>query len=302
MVAKKQALGRGLGALIEESPKAEEPVQNEAIKEIKLSQVQVNPFQPRTEFGEESLEELAGSIKELGIIQPITVRQVNDDEYQIISGERRTRAAEKAGLDTIPAYVRTADDQAMLELALVENIQREDLDAVEIAISYKRLIDECKLTQKDMSKRVGKQRSTITNYLRLLKLPAEIQKGIRHKVISMGHARSLINVEDDEDRLFLFELIVKEGLSVRKTEEYVKSINEGVNLRAKLSGNKTPKTKQTQQLGEDYKELQSQLKSFFHTGVKLKRNDNGKGQIVIPFKNDDELEQIISRLDQVKND
>src|SRR6056297_844050 len=300
MVAKKNALGRGLGALIEESPKAEEPVQNDAITEIPLTQVKVNPFQPRTEFGEEALEELSASIKELGIIQPITVRQVGEKEFQIISGERRTRAATMAGLENIPAYIRTADDQAMLELALVENIQREDLDAIEIAISYKRLIDECKLTQQNLSSRVGKQRSTITNYLRLLNLPAEVQKGIRHKVIAMGHARALINIENDDDRLFLFEMIVKEGLSVRKVEELAKSINEGVDIKEQNKNNQ--KTTKKPGLGEGYKELQSQLDNFFNTKTKLKRNDNGKGQIVIPFKSDDELERIIGLLDHVKND
>lgn len=297
MVAKKKALGRGLGALIEESPRAEEPIQNDAIKEIPISQVKVNPFQPRTEFDEEALADLAASIKELGIIQPITVRQVSEKEYQIISGERRTRASKLAGLDTIPAYVRTADDQGMLEMALVENIQREDLDAIEIAISYNRLIDECNLTQKELSARVGKQRSTITNYLRLLKLPAEIQKGIRHKVISMGHARALISIENQDDILYLFEMIVKDGLSVRKVEELAKGIAEGNDVREANSEGKPAK----KELGEGFKELQNQLDTFFKTGVKLKRNDNGKGQIVIPFKNDDDLERIIGLLDQVKN-
>lgn len=297
MVAKKKALGRGLGALIEESPRAEEPIQNDAIKEIPISQVKVNPFQPRTEFDEEALADLAASIKELGIIQPITVRQVSEKEYQIISGERRTRASKLAGLDTIPAYVRTADDQGMLEMALVENIQREDLDAIEIAISYNRLIDECNLTQKELSARVGKQRSTITNYLRLLKLPAEIQKGIRHKVISMGHARALISIENQDDILYLFEMIVKDGLSVRKVEELAKGIAEGNDVRETNSEGKPAK----KELGEGFKELQNQLDTFFKTGVKLKRNDNGKGQIVIPFKNDDDLERIIGLLDQVKN-
>ncbi len=299
MVAKKKALGRGLGALIEESPKAEEPVQNEAINEIPIASIAVNPFQPRTEFDEDALADLAASVKELGIIQPITVRQVSENEYQIISGERRTRAAKIAGLENIPAYIRTADDQAMLELALVENIQREDLDAIEIAISYKRLIDECSLTQKELSPRVGKQRSTITNYLRLLKLPAEIQKGIRHKVISMGHAKALINIENDDDRLYLFEMIVKDALSVRKVEDLAKSINEGVDIK---NTEKATKSSPKKELGEGYKELQSQLDNFFHTKVKLKRNNNGKGQIVIPFTNDDDLERIISLLDQVKND
>lgn len=300
MVAKKNALGRGLGALIEESPKAEEPIQNDAISEIPLSHVKVNPFQPRTEFNKEALEELAASIKELGIIQPITVRQVAEAEYQIISGERRTRAAKMAGLETIPAYVRTADDQAMLELALVENIQREDLDAIEIAISYKRLIDECKLTQQNLSSRVGKQRSTITNYLRLLNLPAEVQKGIRHKVIAMGHARALISIENDDDRLYLFEMIVKEGLSVRKVEELAKAINEGVDI--KEQNKKAPKASNNKGLGEGFEELKTQLDTFFNTKTRLKRNDNGKGQIVIPFKSDDDLERIIGLLDHVKND
>ncbi|PLX22105.1 MAG: chromosome partitioning protein ParB [Salinivirgaceae bacterium] len=297
MVAKKKALGRGLGALIEESPRAEEPKQNDAIKEIPISQIKVNPFQPRTEFDEEALADLAASIKELGIIQPITVRKVADNEYQIISGERRTRASKMAGLETIPAYVRTADDQGMLEMALVENIQREDLDAIEIAISYNRLIDECSLTQKELSARVGKQRSTITNYLRLLKLPAEIQKGIRHKVISMGHARALISIENQDDQLYLFEMIMKEGLSVRKVEELAKGIAEGENIKETTSTPKTPKA----ELGEGFKELQNQLDTFFQTGVKLKRTNNGKGQIVIPFKSDDDLERIIGLLDQIKN-
>ncbi len=299
MVAKKKALGRGLGALIEESPKAEEPIQNEAIQEIPIANIAVNPFQPRTEFDEDALEELAASVKELGIIQPITVRKIAENEYQIISGERRTRAATMAGLENIPAYIRTADDQAMLELALVENIQREDLDAIEIAISYKRLIDECSLTQKELSPRVGKQRSTITNYLRLLKLPAEVQKGIRHKVISMGHAKALINIENDDDRLYLFEMMVKDGLSVRKVEELAKSINDGVDIK---NADKTSKPTPKKELGEGFKELQGQLNNFFHTKVKLKRNDNGKGQIVIPFKDDDDLERLIGLLDQVKND
>jgi ParB family chromosome partitioning protein len=297
MVAKKKALGRGLGALIEESPKAEEPKQNEAISEIPISQIKVNPFQPRTEFDEEALADLAASIKELGIIQPITVRQVADNEYQIISGERRTRASKMAGLETIPAYVRTADDQGMLEMALVENIQREDLDAIEIAISYNRLIDECSLTQKELSARVGKQRSTITNYLRLLKLPAEIQKGIRHKVITMGHARALISIENVDDQLYLFEMIMKDGLSVRKVEELAKGIAEGIDVKESDKSAKAPKS----ELGEGYKELQNQLDTFFQSGVKLKRNSNGKGQIVIPFKSDDDLERIIGLLDQVKN-
>lgn len=297
MVVKKKALGRGLGALIEESPKAEALIQNDSIKEILIEQIKVNPFQPRTEFDEEALEELSSSIKELGIIQPITVRMIAINEYQIISGERRTRAAKMAGLDSIPAYVRTADDQAMLEMALVENIQREDLDAIEIAISYKRLMEECNLTQKDLSIRVGKQRSTITNYMRLLKLPAEIQKGIRHKVITMGHARALITLENQDDQLYLFEMAIKDGLSVRKIEEMSKDIAEGGNAQETVV-----ETKKTEDKNAGlYDELQKHLDGFFQTGIKVKRSLGGKGQIVIPFKSDDDLERIVALFDRVKN-
>lgn len=289
---KRNALGKGLGALIEDAGNVKEKiVTNSAINEIPVDQIETNPFQPRTQFDEEALNELADSIKELGIIQPITVRQVGDHKYQLISGERRYRASQMAGLTQIPAYVRKADDQGMLEMALVENIQREDLDAIEVAISYQRLIDECKLTQEGMSERVGKKRSTVTNYLRLLKLPAEIQLGIRRKLITMGHARALINIEDTNDQLFVFEQIITEGLSVRKVEEIARDIKEPKNENVE----KKIKTKDL-----TYQELENQLTRFFDSKVEFKRTDNGNGKIVISFKNDLDLERIISILDKQK--
>ena len=285
MVAKKNALGRGLGALIEGADI--KPVAS--INEILISQIETNPFQPREKFDDVAMEELATSIKELGIIQPITVRKVKEGSYQLITGERRFRAAIRVGLKTIPAYVRQADDQAMLELALVENIQREDLDAIEVAISYQRLIEECKLTQENLSERVGKKRSTVANYLRLLKLPAEIQLGIRNHEVSMGHARALISIEDPDNQLSIFERVIKQGLSVRQTEELV---------RGGKPKEKAPKKKLPEQNG-DYVKLKDQLSRFFSIPVEFKRNKYGKGNIIIPFNSDADLERIIGILDQL---
>ncbi|HPI70549.1 MAG TPA: ParB/RepB/Spo0J family partition protein, partial [Tenuifilaceae bacterium] len=227
-MAKKMALGRGLGALIED---AETPMNREErradgqalelVREVDIERIKANPFQPRSSFDEEALAELAASIKQLGIIQPLTLRLV-DGEYQLISGERRLRAAKQVGLTTVPAYIRTANDQGMLEMALVENIQREDLDAIEVAISYQRLIDECFLTHDNLSERVGKKRSTITNYLRLLKLPAEIQMGLKERKLSMGHARAIVSVENPEEQLKIYRRIIKGDLSVRQTEAMVR--------------------------------------------------------------------------------
>jgi ParB family chromosome partitioning protein len=238
-----------------------------------------------------ALEELAASIKQIGIIQPITLRKVGDKKYQLISGERRFRASQLAGLTAIPAYIRTADDQGMLEMALVENIQREDLDAIEVAISYQRLIDECKLTQESMSERVGKKRSTIANYLRLLKLPAEIQLGIRKKMLSMGHARALVNVEDNNDQLYIFEQILNEGLSVRKVEEMVRKIKEEPEEDIKLETAKG-------EIVNNYKDLENHLSNFFNSKIEFKRGAQGNGKIVIPFKTDEDLERIIAILDK----
>ncbi len=293
MSVKRSALGKGLGALIEDAGNMRnDSNRNSSIDEIDVRFIEANPFQPRTDFDEESLNELAESIKQIGIIQPITVRKIGNSKYQLISGERRYRAAQMAGFLTIPAYVRTADDQGMLEMALVENIQREDLDAIEIAISYQRLIDECKLTQENMSDRVGKKRSTITNYLRLLKLPAEIQLGIRKKMLSMGHARALITIEDASDQLYIFEQILNDGLSVRSVEDMVRKIKE------------EPKETNDVQKGSkseaysNYKELEQHLNNYFSAKVEFKRGANGNGKIIIPFKSDEDLERIIAILDK----
>ena len=291
-MARKNALGRGLGALIDDAGR--EKYENiDSISEINIDLIETNPYQPRSKFDEEGLNELASSIKELGIIQPITVRKLADGKFQLIIGERRYRASIIAGLKKIPAYFRTADDQAMLELALVENIQREDLDSVEIAISYQRLIEECQLTQENLSDRVGRKRSTISNYLRLLKLPAEIQLGIREKKLSMGHARTLINIEDPKTQIKVFYRVIDEELSVRKTEELVRQMNKDANK-------DTSKDERKQRINEEFQELSQHLSKFFETKVQFRVNEEGKGKIVIPFDNTEEMERIIGILDQHK--
>ncbi len=288
-MAQRNTLGRGLGALIEDAGQgARSPAA--AINEIKVGKIEVNPYQPRKNFDEESLMQLASSIRELGIIQPVTVRQLNGDSYQLITGERRYKAAVMAGLETIPAYIRRAEDQHMLEMALVENIQREDLDSIEVAISYRRLIEEVKLTQEDLSERVGKKRSTIANYLRLLKLPAEIQLGIRDRLISMGHARALVNIQDPGKQLELYRNIIKDDLSVRRVEELARRSSTAVS-----PGNTNPQNPPT---GE-YHELKEHLSRFFRVDVDFRRNNKGTGRIVIPFKSDQELERILAVLDRM---
>ncbi len=292
-MAKRSALGRGLGALIDDADKQSESHAS-SINEVSIHSIEANPFQPRTKFDETALQELAASIREIGIIQPITLRKVNEDKYQIIAGERRFRASKLAGLKTIPAYVRDAEDDGMLEMALVENIQREDLDAIEVALSYQRLIEECKLTQEVLSERVGKKRSTISNYLRLLKLPTLIQKGIIDKTISMGHARALVNIPNPEDQLTIYELILVEELSVRKVEEIVRN----------LSAEKAPEEEQETKAAKDrypqeYEELQNHLSSFFSTKVDFSLNNKGKGKIVIPFGSTKDLERIMGILDKL---
>ncbi len=290
MNAKKSALGRGLGALIEDANLKPEA----SINEIDIELIEANPYQPRTQFDEATMGELARSIKELGIIQPITVRKIRLGKYQLISGERRFRASKIAGLKTIPAYVRTADDQAMLELALVENIQRDDLDAIEVAISYQRLLEECKLTQETLSERVGKKRSTVSNYLRLLKLPAEIQLGIRSKDVSMGHARALVNVEDPEVQLNLFNEILNSDLSVRQTEEMVRNQKAVGAVGVKKKGGTAS------EVPIEYQKLRTQLSDHFKTKVEFKRNTRGVGRIVIPFESDADLERIVGILDRLE--
>ncbi len=294
-MATKNVLGRGLGALIDnDNDKELVPGKLSVGVEIPISKISTNPFQPRTKFSDAALEELADSIKEIGVIQPITVRETDNGTYQLITGERRLRASKIAGLGKIPAYVRGANDSDLLEMALVENIQREDLDAIEIAISFQRLIDECNLTQESLSQRIGKKRATVSNYLRLLKLPAEIQVGIRENKISMGHARAIINIEDPREQLNLFYKIFKDDLSVRKVEQLVRKLSE------KTEDVSEPETDQSK-LPTSYEELRNHLSEFFKTPVDFKRNNNkGTGKIVIAFNSDDDLERIIAIFDSLK--
>lgn len=289
---KKNALGRGLGALIDGVEKEVLEKKVEANLNISVDSVEANPFQPRTNFDGQALEELAASIRKLGIVQPLTVREITPGKYQLIAGERRLRAARLAGLTHVPAYVRTADDQAMLELALVENIQREDLDAVEVAISFQRLIEECRLTQEQLSERVGKQRSTVANYLRLLKLPAEIQLGIRNKQVMMGHARALVNIEDQKKQISAYYMIVDGGLSVRQAEDIVRHLQtEQVKDPEKIERKK--------KLNHDFSTLSDHLNKLFASKVNFRINENGKGKIVIPFENSEEMERILGVFDRL---
>ena len=289
---KKNALGRGLGALIDGVEKEVLDKKVEANLQIDINSIETNPFQPRTRFDTQALEELAASIRQLGLVQPLTVREISEGRYQLIAGERRLRAARIAGLTHVPAFVRTADDQAMLELALVENIQREDLDAVDVAISYQRLIEECSLTQEQLSDRVGKQRSTVANYLRLLRLPAEIQLGIRNKQISMGHARTLINVDDPKKQINIFYTIVNDELSVRATEDLVRHVQNELS--------KDPvKADKKKKLNMDFEELSGQLSKVLEAKVQFRINEKGRGKIVIPFESNDEMERIISVFDKL---
>ena len=292
-MAKKSALGRGLGSLIDGANDIPEKEAGFSINEIEISKIIANPFQPRTKFDEEALNELAASIKEIGIIQPITLRKIDEDQYQIIAGERRFRASKIAGLTAIPAYVRTADDEGMLEMALVENIQREDLDAIEIALSYQRLIDECKLTQETLSDRVGKKRSTVTNYLRLLKLPARIQKGIVEKNISMGHARALVNIKDSEMQLMIYDEIIANEFSVRRVEEIVRNYNEDSTSFQPAEKVKMPK------FPTEYQDLHNHLSKHFQSKIDFRMDQTGKGKIIIPFGSTKDLERILGILDQL---
>ncbi len=289
------ALGRGLDALISTNDVQTEG--SSTINEIDVARIVPNPNQPRRDFDEESLQELAGSIAEIGIVQPITLRKMDDGTFQIIAGERRWRASKQAGLRTIPAYIRTADDENMMEMALIENIQREDLNAVEIALAYQHLIEQYGLTQEKLSERIGKNRTTITNYLRLLRLPAPIQMALQNKEIDMGHARPLLALDNPTLQIKLFQQIIKEKLSVRKVEEMVKALTEGESV--KSGGKKiTPKGAR---LPEEYNALRSSLSKFFQAKVQLTCSEKGKGKISIPFANEGELERIIELFDRIKN-
>ena len=289
---KRNALGRGLGALIDDSNVIRE--QNPVSNEILISEIEANPFQPRVHFDEEALNELAASIREVGIIQPITLRKIGEKKYQIIAGERRFRASKLAGLTKVPAFVREAGDEAMLELALVENIQREDLDAIEVALSYQRLMEECRLTQETLSDRVGKKRSTISNYLRLLRLPAVIQKAIREQEITMGHARALINIADSETQVMVYRQVVKYDFSVRKTEEIVR----------KLSASEVEpatRTAKDDTITDQFSDLKKHLGKYFNSNIGLKINEQYKGKIEIPFNDSKDLERIIGIFDRLNS-
>lgn len=290
---KRNALGRGLSALLNDSETvqtkttvaaAAETVTPGSITEIKLSEIEVNPFQPRTDFDEQALQELADSIKLQGLIQPITVRRVNAHSYQLISGERRFRASRLAGLTQIPAYVRTANDQQMLEMALIENIQRENLNAIEVALSFQRMIEECSLKQEQLGERVSKNRSTVTNYLRLLKLPPAIQAAIRDGEISMGHAKALLTVDDPAQQLFYHQHIIRNGLSVRMAEELVRNAQSA---KPKKEG------KQPEPISFQLQKIQDDLASKFSTRVKINMGSQGKGSIEIPFLSQDDLTRIL---------
>lgn len=285
---KKQALGRGLSALLKETSaditsvndkNADKVVGN--IIEIELNSIEVNPFQPRTHFNEEALRELASSIKELGVIQPITVRKLEGNKFQLVSGERRYRASKLVGNKTIPAYIRIANDQEMLEMALVENIQRKDLDPIEVALTYQRLIDEISLTQEEMSQRVGKKRSTISNYLRLLKLDPIIQTGMRDGFLSMGHGRALINIESLDDQLKIYEKIIQQKLSVRQTEQLVKAL--------KVPENKEPSTKKEVVIPKYVSKGVKTFSEYFGHKIDVKISGKDKGKIIIPFHSEEDF-------------
>ena len=295
MAIKRNALGRGLDSLI-----SMEDVQtggSSAINEIPVEQIAPNPDQPRNFFDETALEELAVSIRELGIIQPLTLRKMANDSYQIISGERRFRAAKLVGLETVPAYIRTATDSELTEMALIENIQREDLNAIEIALTFKKLIEQYKLTQERLSERIGKKRATIANFLRLLKLPAEIQLGLRDRLVDMGHARAILMVEKPTLQLKLYNEIIKKSLSVRQVEALAKQYQEADEV-----GVVDAEVPAKRLSNNDYKILEKHLSSAFSTSVKFSCDVNGKGKITFPFKNEMELERLITIFDKLKND
>ena len=292
-MSKKKGLGRGLGALLSDTPETtrldEAGVPASGMNEISILEIEVNPYQPRQYFDKDAMNELVDSIKIHGIIQPVTVRRLSRNQYQLISGERRYQAAKMAGLKTIPAYIRMADDQQMLEMSLIENIQRENLNPIEVALSYQRLISECSLKQEELGDRVGKNRSTVTNYLRLLKLPPDIQIALRDDKLSMGHARAIINVENPDAQLFIFKKTLQEDLSVRKVEELARQIMSGSSGKSEVTkGVSTPPSK-------EISNLQAKLSSHFGTKVSVK-SSGPKGEIKIPFLSIEDLNRILDIL------
>ena len=290
---KTNALGRGLDALI--STESVSTQGSSTINEVPLQQIEANPNQPRREFDPVALEELANSIRQLGIVQPITLRQVDHDRFQIIAGERRWRASQLAGLTTIPAYIRTIKDENVMEMALVENIQREDLNAIEIALAYEHLLEKSSMTQEKVAERVGKSRPAIANYLRLLKLPAQVQMALQKKEIDMGHARALLSLDSPSLQLKVFREIQKNDYTVRRVEEVCKQLKNGEDVQ---SAKKTITA--TRRLPEEYNILKDQLSQLFDTTVQMSCNDKGKGKISIPFASEEELEYIMSVLDRMK--
>ena len=290
---KKNVLGRGLDALITiDDVKASG---SSSINEVKLTDIIPNPEQPRKDFDSEGLNELAESIKTIGIVQPITLKEEKDGKYMIIAGERRFRASQLAGKETITAYVRKADDENVVEMALVENIQREDLNPIEVALAYQKLIEQYGLTQEKLSERIGKNRATIANSLRLLRLPAEVQLGLKNKTIDKGHAKALLSLDDAKAQISIYEEIVENGYSVRNVEELVKSVLSGD---TKLE-EKPEKSEKMKKLPEEYNILKSHLAKYFNTKIQFTCNDKGKGKISIPFKSEEELERIISIFDRL---
>lgn len=292
--AKSNALGRGLDALI--STETVRTQGSSTINEVAIDRIEANPNQPRREFDEEALQELAHSIRQIGIIQPITLRQTNDNRFQIIAGERRWRASQLAGLKAIPAYIRTIDDENVMEMALVENIQREDLNSIEIALAYEHLLEKSGMTQEKISERVGKSRAAIANYLRLLKLPAQVQMALQKKEIDMGHARALLALDSPSLQIKLFKEIQKNGFSVRKVEELVQQLKNGIDIKA---GKKKIAAKS--QLPEEFNLLKEHLSGFFNTKVQMTCSSKGKGKISIPFANEAELERIMNVFDKLKD-
>ena len=293
MPTPRKALGRGLGSLISMD---DAPARGtSAISNIPLNQISPNPDQPRTTFDEEALAELAASIRELGIIQPLSLRKVAPDAYQIIAGERRYRAASMAGLDAVPAYIRTANDTELTEMALIENIQREDLNAIEIALTFKKLIDQYDLTQERLSERIGKKRATVANFLRLLKLPAEVQLGLRDKRVDMGHARALLSVDNPSAQLKIYKEILRRGLSVRKVEEMAKAWQEGKKDAASDGANTARRF-----ANHDFDLLRKHLSAAFNAPVKFSCDRSGRGNITFRFDSEEELARLISLFDKLK--
>ena len=289
-----QALGRGLDALLNTDAEVQ-TAGSSNICEVSIEKIKPNPNQPRRDFDDDSLQELANSIKELGIITPITLRQVDTNRFQIIAGERRWRASQMAGLKSMPAYIRTINDENMMEMALVENIQREDLNAVEIALAYQHLLDSTGMTQEKVSERVGKSRTAVTNYLRLLKLPAQVQMALQNKTIDMGHARALLSLDSPAMQIKLFKEIEKNGYSVRKVEELVKKLSNGEDATVGLK-----KANAKSQMPKEFDVLKKRLSQFLNTKVEMTCSPKGKGKISIPFSNEEELERIMNIFDKLK--